>query len=221
MRPMTRPATASSYSIPKRATLRVLDSAALDYSGLAWRKDSADLAFLRSKGDDKHYGAITLAMAWRHLGEATAAAYQYDPFGRCEISSRHAHCPLSQTYLVRRRPDRLSGYGEMARETTRRKKPLEKEAATDADEPVRSGCLALARSRRHAQAEDQRAQRFATQPARRLASRVGLAHSNSAAPSLSRLLPFSTRTSLGWPIGKLTHWTAPSGVRRQTSILSI
>ena len=30
-------------------TLRVLDSAALDYSGLAWRKESSDLAFLRSE----------------------------------------------------------------------------------------------------------------------------------------------------------------------------
>ncbi len=60
-------------------TLRVLDSAALDYSGLAWRKDSADLAFLRSKTDDKHYGAITLALAWRRLGEPTESTYRYDP----------------------------------------------------------------------------------------------------------------------------------------------
>jgi dienelactone hydrolase len=59
--------------------LRVLDSASLDYSGLAWRKDSADLAFLRAKTDDKHLGAIAITMAWRHLGEATESTHRYDP----------------------------------------------------------------------------------------------------------------------------------------------
>ena len=60
-------------------SLRVLDSATLDYSGLSWRKDGADLAFLRSKTDDKHYGAITVAMAWRHLGEPAESNRRYDP----------------------------------------------------------------------------------------------------------------------------------------------
>ena len=37
-------------------TLRVLDSSNANYSGLAWRKDGADLAALRSKADEKYEG---------------------------------------------------------------------------------------------------------------------------------------------------------------------
>ncbi len=57
--------------------LRVLDSGAADYSNLAWRKDGADLAFLRSKGDDKHYGQSSVVLAWRRLGEANEASHQH------------------------------------------------------------------------------------------------------------------------------------------------
>lgn len=62
------------------ASLRVLDSAATTYSGLAWRKDSADLAFLRWKTDDKHESPTCLALAWTHLGDVSLEAdHRYDP----------------------------------------------------------------------------------------------------------------------------------------------
>jgi len=63
----------------KSGSFRVLDSAAADYSNLSWRKDSNDLAFLRSKSDDKHLGPVSTALAFRHLGERTESAFRYDP----------------------------------------------------------------------------------------------------------------------------------------------
>jgi hypothetical protein len=60
-------------------TLRVLDSASASYSGLAWRKDSNDLAFLCSKTDDKHQGATNIAIAFTHLAEPSEAAHRFDP----------------------------------------------------------------------------------------------------------------------------------------------
>jgi hypothetical protein len=60
-------------------SLKVLDSSASTYSNLAWRKDSVDLAALKSKTDDKHDGPTCLVMAWRHLGEPSEAALLYDP----------------------------------------------------------------------------------------------------------------------------------------------
>ena len=121
-------------------TLRVLDSAALDYSGLAWRKDSTDLAFLRSKGDDKHYGAITLAMAWRHLGETTEASYRYDP-------SADSKFPAGMRTVSYRKPTWSEdgqtvflGTAKWLEKPPAVKKPAPdkdaKEAATDADEPA-------------------------------------------------------------------------------------
>jgi dipeptidyl aminopeptidase/acylaminoacyl peptidase len=59
--------------------LRVLDSAPTTYSGLAWRKDSADLTFLRAKTDDKHQGATNIAVAFTHLNEPGEASRRFDP----------------------------------------------------------------------------------------------------------------------------------------------
>ena len=53
----------------KSGTLRVLDSSASTYSNLAWRKDSTDLAALKSKTDDKRDGPTQIALAWKRLGE--------------------------------------------------------------------------------------------------------------------------------------------------------
>jgi dipeptidyl aminopeptidase/acylaminoacyl peptidase len=61
------------------ASLRVLDSSTASYSNLAWRKDSGDLAALKSKTDDTHDGPTYLALAWTHLGDASEAAHVYDP----------------------------------------------------------------------------------------------------------------------------------------------
>ena len=59
--------------------LRVLDSSGSTYSNLDWRKDSADLAALKSKIDDTHDGPTYIALAWTHLGEPSEAARAYDP----------------------------------------------------------------------------------------------------------------------------------------------
>ncbi len=74
-------------------TLRTLDSSASVYSGLAWRKDSADLAALRSKTDEKHDGPSNIALSWTRLGEASEAAHRYDadasfPAGMRIVSAR-------------------------------------------------------------------------------------------------------------------------------------
>ncbi len=63
----------------KTSSLRVLDSSSSTYSNLTWRKDSADLAALKSKSDDKHDGATYVALAWTHLGEPSEASRTYDP----------------------------------------------------------------------------------------------------------------------------------------------
>jgi dienelactone hydrolase len=61
------------------AAVRVLDSSSSVYSGLAWRKKSADLAVLRSKTDEHHEGPTHAALAWTHLAEASEANHIYDP----------------------------------------------------------------------------------------------------------------------------------------------
>lgn len=62
-------------------TLRVLDSSASVYSGLAWRKDSADLAALRSESDEKREGPTQVVMAWSNLGDPAESAHRFDPAG--------------------------------------------------------------------------------------------------------------------------------------------
>jgi hypothetical protein len=65
----------------ENASVRVLDSSAAIYSGLAWRKDGADLAVLRSKSDDHRESTTEIALAWTHLGDASEASHTYDPTG--------------------------------------------------------------------------------------------------------------------------------------------
>src|ERR1700722_4831512 len=60
-------------------TLRALDSSGSVYSGLAWRKDGADLAALRSKTDEKRDGPSQIVLAWNHVGESTESVHQFDP----------------------------------------------------------------------------------------------------------------------------------------------
>jgi dipeptidyl aminopeptidase/acylaminoacyl peptidase len=60
-------------------SLRVLDSSSSTYSNFAWRKDSSDLAVLKSKTDDKHDGATYIAMAWEKLGDSAETSRIYDP----------------------------------------------------------------------------------------------------------------------------------------------
>jgi dienelactone hydrolase len=63
----------------RAASVRVLDSSTSVYSGLSWRKKSADLAVLRSKSDDRRDGPTQIALAWTNLGQASEAAHLYDP----------------------------------------------------------------------------------------------------------------------------------------------
>ena len=61
------------------ASVRVLDTSASVYSGLSWRKKSADLAVLRSKSDDHRDGPTQVALAWTNLGQPSEAPHLYDP----------------------------------------------------------------------------------------------------------------------------------------------
>jgi dipeptidyl aminopeptidase/acylaminoacyl peptidase len=66
---------------PETGTLRVLDSSPAIYSELAWRKDSSDLAVLRSKSDEHHEGPTHVVLAWTRLSDGGEAKYTYDPTG--------------------------------------------------------------------------------------------------------------------------------------------
>ncbi len=60
---------------PASGTLRALDSANAAYTGLAWRKDSSDLAVLRSKSDEQHEEETYILLAWKNLDHK----HVYDP----------------------------------------------------------------------------------------------------------------------------------------------
>jgi dipeptidyl aminopeptidase/acylaminoacyl peptidase len=64
---------------PQSGTLRVLDSAGTIYAGLAWRKESDDLAVLRASTSDKRDGPTHALLAWQHVSSATPRAFVYDP----------------------------------------------------------------------------------------------------------------------------------------------
>jgi dienelactone hydrolase len=58
--------------------LRVLDSSASIYTGLAWRKNAPDLAVFRTKADDRRDGPTRLIMAWTGIG-GSERQRAYDP----------------------------------------------------------------------------------------------------------------------------------------------
>jgi dipeptidyl aminopeptidase/acylaminoacyl peptidase len=66
---------------PDSGALRVLNSSISSYSGLTWRKDSADLAVLRSKTDDRHEGATQIVLAWTQVMDPSEAGRTFDPIG--------------------------------------------------------------------------------------------------------------------------------------------
>lgn len=69
------------------AALRVLDSSTSVYGSLAWRKNSADLAVLRSKSDEHREAATQAALAWTHLGEGSESSHLYDPTADAKFPS--------------------------------------------------------------------------------------------------------------------------------------
>jgi dipeptidyl aminopeptidase/acylaminoacyl peptidase len=58
---------------PRSGSLRALDSAAALYTALTWRKESADLAALRSLKQDGYEGESYTVLAWKNLGEKRSA----------------------------------------------------------------------------------------------------------------------------------------------------
>ena len=58
--------------------LRVLDSSASIYTGLAWRKNAPDLAVFRTKTDDRRDGPTQLIIAWTGIG-GSERQRSYDP----------------------------------------------------------------------------------------------------------------------------------------------
>jgi dipeptidyl aminopeptidase/acylaminoacyl peptidase len=59
-------------------TLRGLDSSASTYSGLAWRKESASLAVLRSQANDTREGPTHVLLAWQDASRTAVAARELD-----------------------------------------------------------------------------------------------------------------------------------------------
>lgn len=59
--------------------LTVLDSGSAAFTGLAWRRESADLAVLRAAVDPTRDGPTRTALAWKNLASGTPARHAYDP----------------------------------------------------------------------------------------------------------------------------------------------
>jgi dienelactone hydrolase len=68
-------------------TVRVLDSSAAAYSGLAWRKHSAALAALRSSSDDGHEGPTHAALIWPDLLKTPDEMRTFDPATGGQLSA--------------------------------------------------------------------------------------------------------------------------------------
>ena len=106
---------------PATNQLRVLDSGAAIYKGLAWRKDSDDLAVFKSKSDEKFEDDTHVLLAWKALDRKSV----FDPSPRPRDSGRTAHRRVSIADLVRRRFGHLlrhSGMGTETREGFERKR---------------------------------------------------------------------------------------------------
>jgi dipeptidyl aminopeptidase/acylaminoacyl peptidase len=58
---------------PRAGSLRVLDSGPALFADLAWRKESSDLAALRSMKKDGYEGESYAVVAWKNLGDKRAA----------------------------------------------------------------------------------------------------------------------------------------------------
>ena len=69
---------------PPSGVLRVLDSSSSSYHRLAWRKDSDDLAVLRTLEDEQHEGETNIVLAWKDLSSAPER-FVYDPSADSEF----------------------------------------------------------------------------------------------------------------------------------------
>jgi dienelactone hydrolase len=84
------------------SVVRVLDSAAADYAGLAWRDDSADLVVLKSKSDETRDGPTQLVLAWTGLGTAAERPWVLDHTATNLLAE-------SQRLVTFRRPSWING----------------------------------------------------------------------------------------------------------------
>jgi dipeptidyl aminopeptidase/acylaminoacyl peptidase len=82
---------------PSTTVLRVLDSSAANYTSLAWREDSTDLALLRSRADDTKEGPAHVALAWRGVGSGSEKRLEFDP-------ASHTSFPAGMRVVSFRRP---------------------------------------------------------------------------------------------------------------------
>jgi dienelactone hydrolase len=64
---------------PETSALQVLDSAAEGYVGLAWRKESDDLAVLRTFSNERRDGSSHVAIAWSQASGTKPQRHLYDP----------------------------------------------------------------------------------------------------------------------------------------------
>ena len=72
---------------PATSALHVLDSDAQAYVGLTWRKDSDDLAVLRTYTNERRDGPAHVAIAWSHVSAAAPQRHVYDPAADGTFSS--------------------------------------------------------------------------------------------------------------------------------------
>jgi dipeptidyl aminopeptidase/acylaminoacyl peptidase len=118
---------------PETNALRALDSAPATYSGLAWRKESADLAVLRAKTNERREGPAQIALAWKRLGEDGEIKRTYDPTADSKF-------PAGMRTVAFRRPSWSHDGGIVFLGVARwQEKPAseKKPAGNDAKEPAR------------------------------------------------------------------------------------
>ncbi len=112
---------------PATNQLRVLDSGTAFYKGLAWRKDSDDLAVFKSKTDEKFEDDTHVLLAWKSLNHK----YEFDPLTKPGI-------PAGQRIVSFRSltwsDDGSAVFFGIAGWELKPEKPADKDKKTDTDE---------------------------------------------------------------------------------------
>jgi dipeptidyl aminopeptidase/acylaminoacyl peptidase len=80
---------------PSSGVLRVLDSEASDYEGLAWRAEGPDLAVFRSDPDSTYADTAFAILAWKGLDDDGPEGFSLPVFGREEIPPDMAVVPYA------------------------------------------------------------------------------------------------------------------------------
>jgi dienelactone hydrolase len=123
---------------PTAGTLRVLDSAAARYLGLAWRKDADDLVVLESKTDEKREGATYSVLAWTGVGTPAEKLHRYDAAGDTALGTARRLVPFRRPSWSEDGGTVFVGVGAWSEKTATAKKDPEKDKdkdAADASDP--------------------------------------------------------------------------------------